>query len=755
MNSHLQISSHRFEVLSIAFALLFLESVFFKTALYIHDYVNALLVISYALLGLGIGSILSSFFHELTAKGIFIIKLVIFICVVLSFLNFVIFPSYIFFSPFLILPFIAGNSLISYILQKQNSHAVYFFDLTGATLGVLSSVIFIPWLREENCFILILVILAVSMRLNKGKNIKIISSILVFISLGLLVFNIFSDQLNFAKITRCTSDINSNKIFCSSKEIDLSFSKSSNVQRIEAFRVKPEFQKGHMDRHEAYVAYDGLTNDRISQSSYPFPVYEPRLINGLIDKPKVLIIGTAAEGVIKTAESLGSHITGLEINNQIINLMQKAMYKFSDKAYRLIDILHSIDARTFIKSTEAKYDFITLLNTHLVRSASHIGSPEYLHTKEALDDYFDILTEKGCLVFEERIYSEQTKLSTLKLLQTIVHVMKNRGIQNPEKHIVIYQWNCNVCSKRLGSKEMIMLYVKAKPFTLIDWENINVWVSRINKERHEMAELYPLKTENSLFANQIHKVIKSKQSVQIKAADLSIITDEKPYPWSIFKDNKNFRQYLLKIGMICLAVMICLVGFWKIKEKQPINQKFFLFSSYFAFIGFGYFIIETGLMHFYQVYTGSPTNTFICILATLLFSSGLGSFFSKQYSAKKAFLVFLGILLLSVYHYLINKHLIPLMGAKPLLNCLMIGFTVFPLGFLMGIPFPYGLENVKKEFSGSPVAFFFALNCLFSTFAVFFSFYFSVSYGFSMTFGCGIACYFLAMLVLYFSKIKE
>ena len=153
-----------------------------------------------------------------------------FICIILSFVNFVAFPSYIFFSPFLILPFIAGNSLISYFLQRQNSHTIYFLDLTGATLGVLSSVILIPWLREENCFILILTLLAVSMLFNQSKGIKFVSTILVLLSLGLLVFNIYSDQINFAKITRCDSGINPNKIFCSSQEIDLMFSKSSNIQ---------------------------------------------------------------------------------------------------------------------------------------------------------------------------------------------------------------------------------------------------------------------------------------------------------------------------------------------------------------------------------------------------------------------------------------------------------------------------------------------------------------------------------------------
>jgi len=428
------------------------------------------------------------------------------------------------------------------------------------------------------------------------------------------------------------------------------------------------------------------------------------------------------------------------------------MYKFSDEAYDLIDILHPVDARTFIKSTESKYDIITLLNTHLVRSVSHIGAPEYLHTREALNAYFDLLTQKGVMVFEERLYNEQTRLSTLRLLQTITHVMKNRGIPDPEKHFLMYQWNCHTCSQRLGSKTMVMIYVKAQPYTTTDWDHIEDWVRWINPDHHEMIELYPSKKEESIFADQIKAVIEDKQINQHQTADLSIITDEKPYPWSVFKDNKNLKRYLLKISVVCLVVMIGLMGFWKIKAKQPVNRRFMLFSGYFALIGFGYFIIETGLMHFYQIYTGSPTNTFICILATLLFSSGLGSYFSQQYSSKKTFLVFLGILLLSIYHYSFNKHLIPLLGATPLWNCLMIGLTVSPLGFLMGIPFPYGLESVKKEFSSSPVAFFFALNCLFSTFAVFFSFYFSVNYGFSLTFGCGIACYFLAMLLLKFCR---
>jgi hypothetical protein len=262
----------------------------------------------------------------------------------------------------------------------------------------------------------------------------------------------------------------------------------------------------------------------------------------------------------------------------------------------------------------------------------------------------------------------------------------------------------------------------------------------------------------SAYSHQVHEIMdngttikNSSLSVTFHKADFSVISDDKPFPWATDKNQSVLKSYLLKIGFVCLILLIILTGYWKFSgKKRLMHSPFILLFLYFGLIGLGYFIFETGLIHFYQIYTGSPTRTFVFILGTLLFSSGLGSYFSKHFPPKRYVFIFIGILVVSLYHLFINKQIIlPLFIASPLANSILIAMTVFPLGFLMGIPFPHGIEFLKKGSTYSPdTSFFFAINCIFSTFAVMLSFYLSVAFGFIVLFSLGIICYFLASCVL-------
>ena len=70
-----KLNKNGFQVFSIAFSLLFLEVIFFKTTIFIHDYLNATLVISYALIGYGIGAVISFYLKDLSEDFISFLKL--------------------------------------------------------------------------------------------------------------------------------------------------------------------------------------------------------------------------------------------------------------------------------------------------------------------------------------------------------------------------------------------------------------------------------------------------------------------------------------------------------------------------------------------------------------------------------------------------------------------------------------------------------------------------------------------------------
>jgi len=759
------------EIFLAAFSLLFIEVIFFKTALYILDYMHALMSVAYALCGLAMGAVWAHRMERLSGNGVFLIKLLLVVSLFLSFLNFAFFSSFLFLSPVLILPFAAGNTLISYYLKEKNAYGVYFADLMGAALGVISATVFIPALREENCFLLVGILVLLTIRPHQVPKKAIRAGVLTAIlaGMGILGSNLSLDWINLAKITRPGSDSPREKIFSFSDQFELLHSKGSNVQRVD---ILSPYSPGAVYGNPPpllYSAYNGLVNDVVRPESYLDLSYryDPRVIYGLVEKPDFLVIGASAEGVVKTGAAHGGTVTGLEINPQIVDLMKGPLLSYSRNAYDLMKNLYIMDARTYLAAHQEKFDIITLMNSHMARQSGIIGPPEFLHTREAMDAYWDHLTEKGFMVFEEKYYGDFGKLSSVKILNTALEVLKSRGIQNPGNHLFVYHWILNGLSV-LGDPSQsnvshIMIVVKKSGFSQEDWAAVNRWSSRVEyyySPTHNLMEIFPEDENPTEFTALIRGILSEnpESSKQGSTHDFSVLTDDKPFPWSVDKYHALIKSYLVKTGMVFLTILMGLVVYGARVEKTGFNSSFLLLFAYFALTGLGYFVIEIGLMNFYQIFVGSPTYAFVFILGTLLLSSGIGSWFFQQSERKSPGLIFSFILLGCAFHLFFGRQVISMIGAGPLHNAVIIALMVFPLGFCMGIPFPFGIEMAKiaRGRNSSPI--FFAANALFSAFAVLFGFYLTVAHGFKATFGMGILIYgvsFLLITVLKTSAHKK
>lgn len=747
-----------FEVFTISFVLFFLETLYFKTSIFVLDYLNALLIISYAMLGLGIGAIASHRIGSLNDKIIGRIKSSMLVLIALSFVNFAYFANWLFFSPLLILPFALGNMVIAHYLRTEDARRIYLVDLVGATLGVLLSLVLIPLLREENCFLAIMALLSYSSHCNDPKRKK--KDAIPIITLTLVAFlciNLATGRFNLVNITRCVPGMIEKKVFCWGDKLKVAYSRGSNVQRIDAFTLENQdinkLYANYPDRPEepnanrVYVAFDGQVNDRISLYAQPYHyIYDPRIVRGLVSDPHFLLIGASAEGVVKTATANvdNGKITAVELNPQIVNLMRKH-YRFD--MYRRIDDLRQMDGRTFLDSTPAsqKFDIITLMNIHLINDASRVGPPESLHTYEGINAMFDHLSERGFIIFEERLFNEQGEFSSLKILNTILQVMKDRGFKQPEKHLFVYRWQSVHIMPEEGSNQFSMLMVKNTPFSETDWLKIEGWKGNVKRYfLDDVLPMYPKQIDKSRLAGRVQALVNG--TLALPEADLSPVTDDKPFPWSVYRDD-ILAGPLTTIASICLILLLAMSAYWLKTSRISSKADFARHAFYFSLIGLGYFIIEVGLINFYQALTGSPTYTFIFVLATLLFSSGIGSHCSRRFGRHQTLLAFAGLLLLCLYHVFINRPLIAGLGLGPLTSSFLIGLSILPLGFCMGIPFPTMLEQVKSRDAEQHIPFFFALNCLFSTFAVFLSYTLSVRYGLKITFLIGVACYVAPLLI--------
>jgi len=764
----LKFKKEEIQVFIVSFVLLFLETAFFHILMFTHNYLDAVSIISYALIGLAIGSLITYFVREYHELTFYLLILFLAISIILAFTNIVRFPAKIFLSPFIILPFLLGSITITFFFKMKSSNRIYFFDLLGGTFGVFISIIFIPLLKTENALFLCIGLLSIiGLFYNKKRSKRFLKVAFTFLLVGsqmLMIFNVITNNLELEKIAKCYNGSYPYKIFClwdhTSSDYQYILSKDNLVSRISVYKRTKKDGKSTI-----FVDYDGYCNDRITSLGakawkndlrIPFMFTKDEKESRLFEEdPHVLIIGTAAQGIVKPIKHLArnySLIKGIEINPGIVSIMENEFFKYSGGAYEDVSI-DVIDARTFLKNTKDSYDLITLLNTYKTKNIGAIGEPDFLHTTDAIRDYFAQLTNNGFILLEERTTNERAKYAVFRLINNFYTVLKEDGYENPQNHFFIYNWKPS--QKETNNSWYTMVAIKKTPLTKKDinyfdkWLNYQHEVEYIAKtsKYHSQLEYLPDKILDTEYANFINS--DNKNNFFGNNITLYPNTDDKPYIFTVYKNEDAINNILYRIGLLCIIMfLISLVLLARTINKK--NYKYAInFTIYFALVGLGYFIIEMVLMKIYQNYTGSPTYSFIFILGTLLCSSGIGSYVSRKYSNKLLKYAFIGIVIFSFYHLFINRYLAEIISWKPLLNSTIIALTIFPLGFSMGIPFPNGIERVKECLSKKHTSIFFAINSIFSTFAAILSLWLTIYYGFMTTFLMGIICYFIATVLFY------
>jgi predicted membrane-bound spermidine synthase len=191
-------------------------------------------------------------------------------------------------------------------------------------------------------------------------------------------------------------------------------------------------------------------------------------------------------------------------------------------------------------------------------------------------------------------------------------------------------------------------------------------------------------------------------------------------------------------------------------ERRGLFLKVFFF---FGLIGMGFMFVEITLIQKFALFLGHPLFSFSIIIFALLFSSGIGSLFSKRILGKnvaaglKRILLICSIFLISspLSLSLLFKHGMgfPLAG-----RIALTFFCVFPLGFFMGFPFPAGIGMLeKKESRLIPWAW--ATNAFSSVINSVFALYVAFWGGYTLVLVLAGICYLLALpMILLDSAAK-
>jgi hypothetical protein len=129
--------------------------------------------------------------------------------------------------------------------------------------------------------------------------------------------------------------------------------------------------------------------------------------------------------------------------------------------------------------------------------------------------------------------------------------------------------------------------------------------------------------------------------------------------------------------------------------------------AYFACLGFGFISVELALLQNMTLLLGHPIFTLAILLFTLLAAGGFGSAVSTFVAPRGACLV---IAAFGTVDAIVLPRLVPLLLPLPLAARIAIAMAlVAPLGFVMGMPFPRGLQSTGRGSLPAP-PFFWGLN---------------------------------------------
>jgi len=208
--------------------------------------------------------------------------------------------------------------------------------------------------------------------------------------------------------------------------------------------------------------------------------------------------------------------------------------------------------------------------------------------------------------------------------------------------------------------------------------------------REYLFDLRPVTDDNPFFFNffRFRKIVPLYKAVHKK--------------WQPFVEGGYLVPIVLIESVIASAILIILPLFFRRRDSVPGRRGFrFWALAYFALLGWGYMFVEIVFIHKLILFLDHPVYAMTMVIFGLLMSSGFGSLVSQKVAEQRlrvtlvAILFMVGFLVLGYLRVIpfVVRHFLGLgLGHRVVVTLLLL----FPLGFLMGMPFPLGVRYLRR-----------------------------------------------------------
>lgn len=737
----------------ISAAIIAFQLILMQILSYVQWYHFAYMIISIALLGFGAAGTFLTIFQQKLEKNYYtlfpflLIVTAILIPVVVGIANSeavrfdsllifqdsrhigkLILTYFIFFLPFLTGALAIGMSFSKFADQIGK---IYFSNLIGSGIGGIIAIFFMQWIipEQQSFAVAILAFLGGIVSLPKNKK-SLIRIIVPLSTLILIILFFYPPRLTPSEY----KDISKTMLLPDAK---VEYQKSTPHGFVEIvsspiLRYAPGVSLAYRDSFPIRKVV--FNNGNWMGCLLPQPLeanetnildYTPQALPYHIDNIKNALIINAGTGenVLLALSHQVARITANETNPEIFNILRQSFEGFYQvQPYQTMP-------RTLLTPDTNKYDLIELpiVGSFFGNSGLNAVEPRYELTIEALREMWSKLSEKGMISLS--CWMDYPVRNAYRLLATISLLLDENDIAHPPHHVVAIRSWC-----------AITFLVKKSPFKRDEINKVRLFCENrmfdplVLPEKQEIERDKYNILQDTTFFTHIDQLLSHEKETLIRQYPYRIhpTTDDRPFFFQFvrFKQipqlissirEKNFPfldiGYVLIILTFVQIVLIAAIFIllplsfrpWKSRNKKWVLM-------YFSGLGLAYMFLEMVFIQHFTFYFGEPTYAASATLGILLFTSGLGSYYSgKSQNNKKMRLAIPLVIaaILVLYAFVLSPILTATIGIALPLKITIAVVLLGTLGFFLGMPFPIGIDYLSgKNTDDIPWAW--ALNGYFS-----------------------------------------
>jgi hypothetical protein len=670
----------------------------------------------------------------------------------------------------LALPFFLAGLVfaLAYTQRPEKTGLIYFASMCGSALGAVLPGLLLPFFSEGQLVIFAALVPLIGIPLRSGaaeKNQPMhAANRIIWISAGLLIFfgaayllTPYGDQLIRVRPSPYKS-LSQILQFPDTRIVQTVNSIRGRVERVASpyLRFAPGLSLRYMenitqreavfsDGDNQLVLYPPNARDRSPFAAFTL-AYSG--YHQLPEAQSVLVISQGGGTAIPCVQAAKvSDITVVVENPPLADMIRR---------HYGIPVI-SQPARAFLARSPKHFDIIHVENWGASIPGSAALDQNHLFTTDAFRQYLAHLTSDGLVIVSRKLLLPPA--DCLRLWAGAYEALKMTETGHPARHLaVIRSWDTFTLLISKASLDAVRLekFARDRNFDIVFLPGISSEsANRFNKfevpfhfmEINRLASAYRMGTENAYFNSYL--------------LDVKPQSDDRPFPgrhlrWlkikSLYRTLGSRLYALLMSGEIVVAVVffealgvsifllfLPLVLLRGSAEKPSLYQ-----GLYFGAVGSGFMFIELFFIKKYILLFGDPVISFTVVIAGILIFSSLGGAWvqSKEKSIlKKALPGLIAVLVLTFFaldglvHFLLRFSDIWRYSAAVLI--------LFPIGFLMGLPFPVGMRDLL----GTSVqrAYGWSLNGCASILTSIVSAQLAIIFGISLLLSCAIAAYLIVI----------